>query len=123
MKTMSRTDALRVIESLIVKSAKAQRRLAPETWQHAMLARNLRALHVATTLITGDVAQTVTHADLCDALKELASLTRKAEKARAKFARGTSQCTLQQNRISAFSLAAQFIRLRLELEKTVARTL
>lgn len=40
------------IVSLIHKSEKAQTKLAPGTWQHAMLARNLKALHIALPLLT-----------------------------------------------------------------------
>lgn len=38
------------IASLISKSEKAQTKLTPGTWQHAMLAQNLKALYIATPL-------------------------------------------------------------------------
>jgi hypothetical protein len=45
--------ALGPITSLISKSAKAQRKLTPGTWQHTMLRDNLRALRLAVALMTG----------------------------------------------------------------------
>jgi len=44
--------ALAPIASLAGKSEKAQNKLAPGTWQHTMLSNNLKALHIAATLLT-----------------------------------------------------------------------
>jgi hypothetical protein len=44
--------ALAPIDSLISKSEKAQRKLAQGTWQHTMLVKNLKALHIALPLLT-----------------------------------------------------------------------
>jgi hypothetical protein len=49
-------NARRVIASLTSKSAKAQQKLAPGTWQHKMLGDNLKALHIASALIDDRVA-------------------------------------------------------------------
>lgn len=40
------------LASLTSKSEKAQAKLAPDTWQHRMLEQNLRALRMATPLLT-----------------------------------------------------------------------
>ncbi len=40
------------IASLISKSEKAQKKLAKGTWQHTMLSNNLKALYIASPLLT-----------------------------------------------------------------------
>jgi ERCC4-type nuclease len=44
--------ALAPIASLISKSEKARNKLAQGTWQHTMLGSNLKALHIASPLLT-----------------------------------------------------------------------
>ena len=44
--------ALAPIESLISKSEKAKQKLKPGTWQHTMLAKNLKALYIALPLVS-----------------------------------------------------------------------
>ena len=44
--------AVAPIASLVSKSEKAQKKLAPGTWQHTMLENNLKALNIASALIT-----------------------------------------------------------------------
>lgn len=43
--------AVAPIESLISKSEKAQKKVSPGTWQHAMLDSNLKALHLVLPLL------------------------------------------------------------------------
>lgn len=109
-------QALRPIASLISKSAKAQQKLAPGTWQHRMLAANLKALHLAKVLMTSgtDGAHGYTREDLQEALRALAALIGKAERAQAKFAPGTAPHTLQQNRLKALRMAEALTRAALD---------
>lgn len=44
--------ALAPIASLISKSEKAQEKLVPGTWQHTMLGDNIKALYIASPLLT-----------------------------------------------------------------------
>jgi hypothetical protein len=44
--------AVAPIASLISKSEKARNKLAPGTWQHTMLGSNLKALYIASPLLT-----------------------------------------------------------------------
>ena len=44
--------AIAPIASLISKSEKAQKKLAQGTWQHTMLSNNLKALYIASPLLT-----------------------------------------------------------------------
>ena len=111
-------EALRPIASLISKSEKAQQKLAPGTWQHTMLQANLKALHYASALMNEDIKNLdhFTRDDLRDALLAFASMVCRTEGTHAKFSPGTSQHTLQQNRLKALRIAEA--RLKLENECT-----
>lgn len=108
--------ALRPIASLIGKSEKAQQKLAPGTWQHTMLRGNLKALRIATMLMNGetDDLASLTPDDLKEALRALDSMIKRSEKAWGKFLPGTSQHTLQRNRIQALQIASELIGKALE---------
>jgi pantothenate kinase-related protein Tda10 len=107
--------ALRPIASLISKSEKAQQRLRPGTWQHAMLGDNLKALHIASALMSKNAVDTATFTrdDLQEARRAFVSMISKTEKAQANFLPGTSQHTLQRNRLKALRIARALIRVEL----------
>jgi hypothetical protein len=107
--------ALRPIASLISKSEKAQQKLAPGTWQHTMLRDNLKALYIASALMNKETAEphNFTRDDLQEALRAFASMISKTEKAQAKFSPGTSQHTLQQNRLKALHIAEALVKVEL----------
>jgi hypothetical protein len=109
--------ALRPIASLISKSEKAQQKLAPGTWQHTMLRDNIKALHSASALMNKETDATVrlTQDDLREALHAFASMISKTDKTQAKFALGTSQHTLQANRLKALQIAEA--RIKAEFDK------
>lgn len=100
-------EALRPIASLIGKSEKARQKVAPGMWQHAMLEDNVRALRTAVTLMTGtfDDKARITRDELQASLSATAAMIGKTEKAKAMFAPGSSQYTLQRNRLSALRTA------------------
>ncbi|MFT3894499.1 MAG: hypothetical protein QM730_22955 [Anaerolineales bacterium] len=108
--------ALRPITSLISKSEKAQQKLASGTWQHTMLRDNLKALHIASALINKETDNTnrFERSDLEEALRALASMISKTEKAEAKFTPGTSQYALQRNRLKALRIAEALIKMELD---------
>ena len=109
-------EVIRPITSLIGKSEKAKQKLTAGTWQHTMLQENLRALHVALALMTSttDDADVPRRDDLRAALRAFAAMTNRSQKAQAKFAPGTSQYTLQRNRIAAFRKAEALINTKLK---------
>lgn len=109
-------EALRPLASLISKSEKAQRKLAPGTWQHAMLRDNLQALHLASALMQAgnDPPQRFAQADMQAALRALAAMIGKTEKAQVQFPPGTSPHTLLRNRLQALRLAEARIKAALE---------
>ena len=118
--TMDTTDelheALRPIASLISKSEKAKQKLAPGTWQHTMLRDNLKALRIASALMNKEANNTdnLIRDDLQEALRAFASMISKTEKAQAKFSPGTSQHTLQRNRLKALRSAEALIKVELD---------
>ena len=109
-------EALPPIASLISKSEKALQKLIPGTWQHTMLQENLRALHIAFALMKGRTngADVPRREDLQAALRAFAAMRNRSEKAQAKFAPGTSQHTLQRNRLRAFRTAEALINAALK---------
>jgi hypothetical protein len=112
-------DALRPIASLISKSEKAQQKLAPGTWQHAMLRDNLKALCIASALLNKDAGNSdrFTRDDLQEALRAFASMISKVERAQARFLPGTSQHTLQRNRLKALRTAEALIKVEVTAEQ------
>lgn len=109
-------EARRPLASLISKSEKAQQKLSPGTWQHTMLRDNLKALHIASALMDEESQDTgsVTPSELRDALVALAAMIRRTEKARAMFPPGTSQHTLQRNRLKALQIAEALVEVESE---------
>jgi hypothetical protein len=98
--------AQRPICSLISKSEKALRKLKPGTWQHIMLQNNIKALYIGRALMNRESAKDdFTPEDLRAALGMFSAMISKVEKAQTKFAVGTSQHTLQRNRLNALRLA------------------
>lgn len=114
-------DVLRPLASLLSKSEKAQRKLAPGTWQHTMLQNNLHALRLAVALLgktPGGTFRTA-QADLQAALRAVASMIGRSENAQAKFHPGTAPHTLQRNRLQA--LRAAEARILAEMDKRPVR--
>jgi hypothetical protein len=108
-------EASRPIASLISKSEKAQQKLVPGTWQHTMLRDNLKALHIASALMNkkNDDRNSFIREDLQEALRAFASMMNKINKAPAKFTSGTSQHTLQRNRLKALRIGEALIKMEL----------
>lgn len=71
-----------------------------------MLRDNLKALHIASALMNKETDDTddCTRDDLQEALLAVASMICRTVKAQAKFSPGTSQHTLQRNRLKALRL-------------------
>lgn len=119
-RTRELEEARGPIASLISKSTKAQQKLAPGTWQHRMLRDNLKALHIASAL-TNKIAVDaggVQRDELKKALAALESMIGRAEKAQAGFALGTSQHSLQRNRLNALRVAEALITAELNSRDT-----
>ena len=113
-------EALRPIASLIGKSEKAQGKLAPETWQHAMLRDNLLALRISSALMDPEKAGADRFApdDFKQALPALVSMIGRTEKAHEKFAAGTSQHSLLRNRLKALRIAEALVQAAADRRRT-----
>jgi hypothetical protein len=111
----SSAEILRPIASLLSKSEKAQTKLAAGSWQYKMLESNIKALRIAYALLGGESGEgEFSREDLREALDALASMIGRTEGARAKFAEGTSQHTLQRNRLNALRSVETLIKRELE---------
>lgn len=108
-------EVLRPIASLLSKSEKAQAKVAPGTWQHTMLDDNITALRIAQSLMTADSSDEhdFSSEDLRGALDAISSMIDRTEKSQARFEPGTSQHTLQRNRLKALRSAQESVRARL----------
>ena len=100
-------EARAPIASLLSKSEKAQQKLTPGTWQHTMLGGNIRALQIALPLVgEGDgTSQEATPDDLDSALRALDSMIERVAATETKSEPGTSQHSLQRNRLKALRIA------------------
>ncbi len=111
--TLSDRDALlRPLVSLIAKSEKALLKLSPGGWQHTTLSQNLNALKIALHLLDGE-AQTESVLDRDEYLAAqyaFAQMIGKTEHALSKFAAGTSQHSLLQNRLKALQVGEDLVR-------------
>lgn len=105
-------DTLRPLASLLSKSEKALGKLLPGTWQHAMLARNARALKLACALMgAGDEGLGAVGPETCmEASHALADMARRTKESRRNFSPRTAQHTLQDNRLKALRLALKAVR-------------
>ena len=103
---------LQPLISLLGKSEKSQLKLAPGTWQHTMLQDNIDALRMGLALLdTGEgVAPEYPRDELQRASVAFATMITKTEKALAMFERGTSQHTLQMNRLAALRAGGARVR-------------
>ncbi len=104
----SSQEALRPLKSLLGKSEKACQKLSPGTWQHTMLANNITALQVSSRLMNKE--GTPAMEDLQVAVVALSDMRTRTEKALSKFEPGTSQHTLQRNRLNALQLAEALVK-------------
>ena len=112
-------EVLGPLESLASKSEKAQRKLAPGTWQHAMLEANLAALRIALALLApGPPARRPTRKDLEGARRALADMADRTKAALATFAPGTAQHSLQRNRLKALLAAKAAVDLAVRGRRT-----
>lgn len=96
------------IASLISKSEKAQGKVAAGTWQHTMLEKNLRALRLASSLMTGQAG--APREDLAEAAGTLKEIIARVESTEKKFPPGTAQHTLQRNRLKALRVAEALVK-------------
>jgi len=103
-------EALQAIASMISRTEKSKEKFAQGTSQHTLQKNRLKALHIASLLISkvlveNNAVDCYTEEDLKNALAPIASLISKSEKARQKLAQRTWQHTMLSNNIKALHIA------------------
>ncbi|MDF3005630.1 MAG: hypothetical protein K0S22_2102 [Oscillospiraceae bacterium] len=103
-------EALQAITSMISRTEKAKEKFAQGTSQHTLQKNRLKALHIASSLISkgladSDAVDCYTEEDLKNALAPITSLISKSEKAQAKLAQSTWQHTMLKNNLKALNMA------------------
>jgi hypothetical protein len=107
-------EALRAIASMIERSEKAHGKFAQGTSQYTLQKNRIKALYVASSLISNelaesDVADKLTKEDLEKALAPIASLISKSEKAQGKLTQGTWQHTMLKGNLKALYIASPLL--------------
>lgn len=107
-------EALRSIASMIERGEKAQKKFIQGTSQHTLQKNRIKALNIASSLITKklaeiDVTDNFPEEDLKKALAPIASLISKSEKAQQKLTRGTWQYTMLQSNVKALRIASPLL--------------
>ena len=106
-------EALRALAVMIARTRKVQEKFAQGTPQSSLLKNRLRALEIASSLISkelaGSSAAGYTKDELDKALAPLASLISKSEKARSKLPPGTWQHSMLSSNLKALYIASPLL--------------
>ncbi|HWQ51808.1 MAG TPA: hypothetical protein VN369_08425 [Terriglobales bacterium] len=102
-------QALRDIASMIGRTETAKEKFAQGTSQHTLQQNRLKALQIAASLISKELAapdavDCYTEEEMKNALAPLTSLISKSEKARTKLAQGTWQHTMLSDNLKALRI-------------------
>jgi len=108
-------EALQIVSSTISRCEKMQPKFAEGTSQHTLLKNRIKALYISKALmIDENVADKYTKEELIDALRPIASIISKCEKAQLKFAEGTSHHTRFKKMIKVMYISKSLITKVLE---------
>lgn len=100
-----REEALQIVSSFIGRCERMQLKFAEGTPQHTLLRNRLKALYIAKALLSGDsITGSYPVIELTDALRPIASVIGKCEKACQKYATGGPQYTKLQGIIRAMEI-------------------
>lgn len=98
---------------MISRTENAKTKFAAGTSQHTLQANRLKALHIASSLLskqlTGGETVDYTKEDLKKAIAPLASLISKSEKAQEKFKEGSWQHTMLSKNLKALHIASPLL--------------
>lgn len=103
-------QALQAVSSAISESEKMQPKFAEGTSQHTLLKNRIKALYISKSLMTSEnIMDKYTKEELIEALRPVASLIRKCEKAQQKFQEGTYHHTRLKKIIEAMYISKALI--------------
>ena len=103
-------EALQTVTTIIMHSEKIIPKFAEKTSQHTLLKNRIKALLISRSLLLGGEAVNIYEKEeLVEALKPIASVISKCEKARLKFVEGTIQYVRIQKIITAMSISKALI--------------
>lgn len=114
MAEQERLRALKTVALLVARCERAQPKFAPGTPQHTLLKNRIQAMKIAQALLAENDAGPYSAPQLSAALEPLASVVRKCEKARAKYAPGSGQYNRYGGIIQAMELALAAIENKLQ---------
>jgi hypothetical protein len=103
------SEARRALSSLRSKSEKAAGKLKDGSWQERLTTGIVNASDVALRLIDGGTVSPYDQDALAESHAALKDALRRAEEVIVRFAAGTSQHTLQKNRVAALRIALALI--------------
>lgn len=103
-------EALRAIASMISRTEQTKRKFAQGTSHYTLQKNRLEALHIASSLSSGELAGShdpcrYSQEDLKKAAAPIASLISKSEKAQRKLAQDSWQYTRLENNLKALHIA------------------
>ena len=107
-------EALQALDSAIIRSKKAQEKLTVNTSQYTLLKNRMKALNIASSLISNKLEQNdgvnnYTKEDLVKARAPIASLISKSEKAQKKLDQDTWQHKMLNNMLKALYMASHLL--------------
>ncbi len=103
-------EAVQIVSSTIGRCEKAQPKFVEGTSQNTLLKNRIKALYISKLLITHEnVEDKYTKEELVEALRPVASIISKCEKAQLKFTEGTSHHTRFRKMIKAMYISKSLI--------------
>ena len=103
-------DALQVVDSTIIKCEKMQLKFQEGTSQYTLLKNRIKAMYISKLLISGENDKSkYTNEELTEALRPVASIISKCEKAQLKFTENTSHYNRFRNIINAMYISKSLI--------------
>jgi hypothetical protein len=107
-------EALQAMTSMISRTEKAKEKFAQGTSQHTLQKNRLKALNIASSLISKEFAESnvidyYSKEDFKKAITPIASLISKSEKAQKKLTLGTWQHTMLSNNLKALYIASPLL--------------
>lgn len=103
-------EALRLVESIIDNCERIQPKFVEGSSQHTLLKNRIKALRISEALISGDGSvENYSVEELGEAVRPIASIISKCEKARMKAEADTGNHTRLENMIQAMALSKALI--------------